>query len=81
MEKLIIENIPKAVLQDLIELYPNEKQRNNMIGKVILSALTEIIEEQKRKQFLEILDDIEPWESKSGEPTVVETLRKIREES
>lgn len=76
----IINEIPKNISQRIFDAYPDEEKRNALGDAVILSALTEMVEEQKRQKFLQILANIEPWEAKPDMPSVVETLRKIRQQ-
>ncbi|PID62984.1 MAG: hypothetical protein CR974_02390 [Gammaproteobacteria bacterium] len=76
----IISDIPKDISQSIIKAYPDKQKRNTLADKAILSALSTIIREQKKQEFLELLDNIEPWEAKANQPSTVEMLREIREE-
>ncbi len=76
----IISDIPKEISQNILEAYPDEEKRNAITDKAILSALSAMVQEQKKQKFLEILDNIEPWEAKPDKPSVVEIVREIRKE-
>ncbi len=76
----IISDIPEDISQNILEAYPDEQKRNAITDKVILSALSTMLREQKKQKFLEILNNIEPWEAKPEKPSVVEIVREIRKE-
>lgn len=77
----IINEIPKNISQGILEAYPDAEKRNSLSDEVILSALTEMLQEQKRQKFLEILSNIEPWKNKTERSSVVDTLREVRLEN
>lgn len=76
----IIDEIPKNISQGILEAYPDADKRNSLSDEAILSALTEMLRQQKKQKLLNILDDLknnppcQPQEQSS-----VDMVRELRE--
>ncbi len=82
----ILDKIPEDVKQDIVNFYPDEGKRNFLADKVILSALTEMIKEQKKQELLDALTKLEKKAiaaennatANNQEKTSVEMIRELR---
>ncbi len=77
--ELILDKIPEDLKQDIVKYYPDEEKRNALADKVILSALTEMIKEEKKQKLLATMDELQknpPF--KPQEKSSVEMIRELR---
>lgn len=67
-------SIPDTISAELDANIPNQER-----SKFVSKTLAEALDRKKREALVEFLDELNPWEAKEGEKTVVEVLREIRE--
>ena len=65
-------SIPEEVSTELDETIPNQER-----SKFITQTLAEALKKKNSEKLMQALDEVESWET--GDETVVETIRKIRQ--
>ena len=63
-------SIPNDISAKLDESVPNQER-----SKFVTKTLAEALQKMKRKELIRVLDELEPWERKEDDKSVVEILR------